>query len=178
MPPRGSEDDRKEGGLSATGADMPAAGHKFKTNPRKGSTKKVGVLVPTFKAMWEGYPSDNPVHPDPKTRKDLYRSHCAIKVSEALLNAGVSLKSFSGGKCRYCPRKDGQHHALAAQALAQWLKMRPFPGCPAPLASDGAHFEKDFDDKKGIIFFKDYWQRDGETGAQRTGDQVLLWEIR
>ncbi len=44
------------------------------------------------------------------------------------------------------------------------------------LKSDGEHYEKDFDDKKGIIFFADYWQRKNETGQTRTGDHIDLWD--
>lgn len=29
---------------------------------------------------------------------------------------------------------------------------------------------------KGIIFFKDYWQRPGEKGKTRTGDHIDLWD--
>jgi hypothetical protein len=158
------------------GVDMAPPGKKFKTNSKKGSTTKVPLKVVTFREIWKGYPGDNPVHLDPKTKKDLYENHCAIKVGEALLNSGLSLKSFAGGKCQNCPRKDGQRHPLVAQQLADWLSLRPFPGCPAPLRSDGAHYEKDFDDKQGIIFFKDYWQRNGETGEMRTGDHIDLWD--
>jgi hypothetical protein len=149
---------------------------KVKTNTKKGSTAKVKVPVITFAKLWSGYPSSDPVHLDPKTKKDLYDNHCAIKVGEALLNAGVSLKSFGGGKCSHCPRTDGNKHPLAAQALANWLMVKPFPGCGAPIKSDGEHFEDDFDDKTGIIFFKDYWQRKGETGPVRTGDHIDLWD--
>jgi len=158
------------------GVDMSPPGKKVKTNPNKGSTAKVAIKVVTFKDIWKAYPSDAPVHLNRKTNKDLYKSHCAIKVGEALLNAGISLKSFTGGKCQYCPRTDRQRHPLLAQALAKWLSLRPFPGCSAPLKSDGAHYEKDFDDKTGIIFFADYWQRDGETGEQRSGDHIDLWD--
>jgi len=154
----------------------PATGQKFKTNTKKASAAKVAIKVVTFAEMWKGYPSNTPVHLNPSTKKDLYRDHCAIKVGEALLNAGVSMKSFDGGKCEHCPRTDGQRHPLGAQQLVRWLLRKPFPGCPAPQKSDGAHYEHDFDDEKGIIFFKDYWQRDGETGAERTGDHIDLWD--
>jgi hypothetical protein len=40
----------------------------------------------------------------------------------------------------------------------------------------GETFESLFKDKKGIIFFKDYWQRKGETGEHRTGDHIDLWD--
>jgi hypothetical protein len=155
---------------------MSPPGKKVKTNPKKGSTAKVAIKVVTFKEIWAGYPGDNPIHLDPKTKQDLYDSHCAIKVGEALLNAGISLKSFPGGKCQHCPRKDGQRHPLLAQALADWLSRRPFAGCPVPQKSDGEHYENEFDGKKGIMFFADYWQRKKETGKVRTGDHIDLWD--
>jgi Type VI secretion system (T6SS), amidase effector protein 4 len=155
---------------------MPPSSKKFKTNSKEGSTAKVAIKVVTFKEIWNGYPSSNPVHLDPQTKQDMYDSHCAIKVGEALLNAGISLESFPGGKCQHCPRKDGQRHPLSAQALANWLSLRPFPGCSAPLNSDGTHYEKDFDNRTRIIFFADYWQRKKETGSVRTGDHIDLWD--
>jgi hypothetical protein len=151
----------------------PKTSAKFKTNTKKGSVKKISVPVVTFAKLWTAYPSSAPVHPNPLTKKDLYANHCAIKVGEALLNAGVSLKSFTGGKCQSCPRLDKKRHPLVAQELANWLNKKPFPGCPAPLKSDGGHYTDDFNDKRGIIFFKDYWVRDGEKG--RTGDHIDLW---
>ena len=33
-------------------------------------------------------------------------------------------------------------------------------------------------EKTGIIFFKDYWRRNGETGESRTGDHIDLWDGR
>ena len=62
---------------------------------------------------------------------------------------------------------------LRAQELADYLKKRPFAGCPKPIEVPAANFEKMLDGKTGIIFFKDYWFRSGQT--QRTGDHIDLW---
>lgn len=161
--------------MPSRGADMPSPGKKLKTNSAKGSVARIVVPVVTFRTLWKEYPDKPPAHLEPRTKKDMYENHCAIKVGEALLNAGVTLKSFVGGKCQRCSRSDGQRHPLSAQSLANWLSQRPFPGCSKPLASDGARYEEDFDDKQGIIFFADYWRRHGETGAVRTGDHIDLW---
>ena len=103
-------------------------------------------------------------------------NHCAIHVSDALYNCGIKLKAFKGVKCWSCPTPD-EHgkgiHALRAQELADYLKRRPFAGCPEPIEVPAANFEGILDGKTGIIFFKDYWTRPGQ--SQRTGDHIDLW---
>lgn len=37
----------------------------------------------------------------------------------------------------------------------------------------GANFQEYISGKTGIVFFQDYWQREGETGI--TGDHIDLW---
>ncbi|EEO2384105.1 T6SS effector amidase Tae4 family protein [Salmonella enterica] len=64
-------------------------------------------------------------------------------------------------------------HAVRAQELSDYLKQRPFAGCPAPISLTGSNYEETVQGKKGIIFFQDYWLRDGEKIP--TGDHIDLW---
>ena len=152
---------------------------KTKTNNRRGSVYTAKTKVIKFKDLWDNYPDDDVIHINPKTKKDRYKGlHCAIHVSESLYKCGVKFKSFKGSKCRNCPHGKSVH-VISAQTLANWLKMRPFPGCPKPQKFRGDEFKEKFNNKNGIIFFKDYWQRNRESGTKRrSGDHIDLWKDR
>ena len=145
------------------------------TNNRKGSILEITLHKVTFKELWDKYPSDKVKHINIKTKEDEFGNHCAINVSESLYQNGIKLKSFKGAKCYHkCPT--GKNiHAIRAQELANWLKKRPFAGCPKPEIYTGEIYEEKVKDKTGIILFKDYWQRNGEIGNTRTGDHIDLW---
>ena len=146
------------------------------TNNRKGSILEVVLDRVTFEELWDKYPSGSLEHINAKTKKDEFDNHCAINISEALYQNGIKLKSFKGVKCYHkCPT--GKNiHAIRAQELAKWLNKRPFAGCPKPIELKGSEFREKLNNKTGIIFFKDYWQRNGETGDTRTGDHIDLWD--
>ncbi|MCD8418756.1 type VI secretion system amidase effector protein Tae4 [Tenacibaculum finnmarkense genomovar finnmarkense] len=145
------------------------------TNNREGSVLEVVLDKVTFEELWDKYPSSELKHINSKTSKDEFGNHCAINVSEALYLNKIKMKSFKGVKCYHkCP--SGKNvHAIRAQELANWLKKRPFAGCLKPESYTGESFEKKIEGKTGIVFFKDYWQRNGETGETRTGDHIDLW---
>ncbi len=46
------------------------------------------------------------------------------------------------------------------------------------MSLNGEDFRNKIDGKTGIVFFKDYWQRNSETGDTRTGDHIDLWDGR
>lgn len=150
---------------------------KVTTNSIKGSIMNITIKKVSFKELWNAYPSKSTEHINPKTNKDEFNNHCAINVSEALYKNDIKLKSFRGAKCWHkCP--SGKNiHVIRAQELADWLKKRPFAGCPKPLILTGASYEDAIEGKTGIIFFKDYWQRNNELGTERrTGDHIDLWD--
>jgi len=155
---------------------MPNRSSTIKTNNQTASTQIVSHTVIKFKELWSNYPSGSIKHTDDKTGKDAFEDHCAINVSQALYSCGILLKSFKGTKCWACPSKDSSGkgiHAIRAQELASYLSTKPFAGCPTPQSFTGSTYEAKVKGKKGIIFFKDYWQRQGESG--RTGDHIDLW---
>ncbi|WP_415919445.1 T6SS effector amidase Tae4 family protein [Tateyamaria sp. SN6-1] len=52
---------------------------------------------------------------------------------------------------------------------------KPVVGLPDVQKATGDNFEDKFNNKQGIIFFKDYWQEKGQSFAQRSGDHIDLW---
>jgi hypothetical protein len=153
---------------------MPKLITKVKTNTTKGSICDVNLKPILFSTTWDNYPDDKP-YIDSKTGKPPkgYENQCAIKVSVALHKSGVEMKSFKG-KSRILI--DGKNTAAAAEDLSAWLKLRPFCGLPPkPETITGKDWEENITGRTGIIFFKDYWMRDGETESNRSGDHIDLW---
>jgi hypothetical protein len=128
----------------------------------------------SFRTIWDNYPTSDPCI-DTKTGKPPpgYDNQCAIRVGYALEKSGVSFASFGGARCPVSSRTSGL--ASSAQALANWLKTRPFAGCPIVDTFEGQTVFSKIADRTGIIFLADYWQRAGETGKQRSGDHIDLW---
>ncbi|RYF54228.1 MAG: hypothetical protein EOO27_24195 [Comamonadaceae bacterium] len=136
-------------------------------------TYRANPLTPvSFDALWSHYPSKDPCV-NPTTRTKAYDNQCAIRVGMALEKSGVNFATFKGPRCQFGPRANGM--VLRAQELANWLKTRPFPGCPEPLQFSGKGFQKNLAARKGIVFFQDYWLRAGE--KQPTGDHIDLWNM-
>lgn len=65
--------------------------------------------------------------------------------------------------------------ALRAQELADWLNTKPFANCPTSIQLAGKGFHKTLAARRGIVFFKDYWMREGEKSP--TGDHIDLWNM-
>jgi hypothetical protein len=63
--------------------------------------------------------------------------------------------------------------------LANALNKLPIPGIKSGLKVNPSDFRSVLNGKKGIIFFKDYWQRTisgkKESFRNRTGDHIDLW---
>lgn len=152
--------------------------HKTATNDKKGSIKDIVSSI-HFEGLWSHYPRTPIIHTDPKNPEvDIFDNHCAINVSDALLGVGVTFKSYRGKKRCYgkCSRTPPYSHILLASELADWLETRPLPNVLGALKSTGSRYVDDFADKKGIIYYKDYWQRGDETFQNRTGDHIDLWD--
>lgn len=62
-----------------------------------------------------------------------------------------------------------------AQMLADWLKRRPFPGCPPAQTIAQRPWVEGVKGRTGIVFFADYWRRRGETHGSGSGDHIDLW---
>lgn len=96
-------------------------------------------------------------------------NQCAIRMSIALngeQTIRVNKSTYTEPKCKH-------DHARGAESLANWL-WRHHLG--RPLIIGGSATDRQvLRDKRGIIFFKDCFQRASETLEQRSGDHIDLW---
>jgi hypothetical protein len=143
----------------------------------------------SFDALWKAHPL-NWVDPEPHPFKQqdgitpAYNDQCAIKMSITLQDGGLPMKTFRGAAERRTVAQLGRpvRAALRAEELAEWLIKalgRPTKYAPSEAYAAVAG-------KKGIVFFKDFWQRElpGSTAAaprlesldSRSGDHVDLWD--
>jgi hypothetical protein len=131
----------------------------------------------TFSALWDNYEDIKSSHYDSQTNKSLFSNYCAINLSHALLKTGVSLNSYNGASCWGCQSiENNGEHAIRAEELANWLKNSNIDGVAEVVTLTGENFKNYISGKKGMVFFKDYWQRDSDSGTNRTGDHIDLWD--
>lgn len=126
-----------------------------------------------FANLWGRYPNTQP-YVDPETDEPPagYENQCAIKVSVALQNAGIDMKTFVGATVRL---GDKRRVSVRAEELARWLKKQPASsGLAKPLAITGLKWDEKIKGKTGIVYFANYWKRPGET-ERPTGDHIDLW---
>ena len=157
---------------------------KVKTNTTKGSVCKINAEPVKFAQLWAAFPSGNP-YVDPKTGEPPvgYDNQCAIRVSVAIHGVGIDMKSFTPAYVDVKPGKvigrimlNGKYTATRADELASWLKRQPFCGLPQkPEDITGEAWESKARGRTGIIFFGDYWTRDGEGASQASGGHIDLW---
>ncbi len=127
-----------------------------------------------FETIWDNYPHDTPCRN--KNTGDVppgYENQCAIRVGYALEKSGVSFASFRGNRCPGAPKNSGM--VASAQQLANWLGPNRFSGCPKAERYTGKDAFDKIEDRTGIIFLADYWQRSTDKGLARTGDHIDLW---
>lgn len=143
-----------------------------RTNDVKGSVCKIGIEPVKFSALWNAYPNGNPSQTKDAEGHLLYSNQCAIKVSVALHTVGVEMKSFKGATTQI----NGKRAALRAAELAGWLGKMPFCGVSQKSENvTGASWTDKIKGRTGIIYFADYWARDGEAQMNGTGDHIDLW---
>ena len=96
-----------------------------------------------------------------------FRNQCAIRMSVALMGAGLSFESYSAARCPH-------GHARLAQELADWLRTQL--GAPTSTATRSTErtLRREIVERQGIIFFRDCFFRPGE--ATRQGDHIDLWD--
>ncbi len=111
-----------------------------------------------------------------KTKKEYWDDYCAIKLSERLIQSGFSMPSKASSPYKQCHSHrqdpDNAHHFVLAEQMAGWLTKKPIPGLPDVKKYTGENFEEALNDKKGLIFFKDYWV---DNGVQ-SGDHIDVWK--
>jgi hypothetical protein len=165
---------RKPGPLCVTSAERRDSGTAclHRTDPPGPTRSKAEPKPPelTFDKLWQGYPSSKPYVDKSGDPPKGFENQCAIKVSVALHAAGVDMKSFRGASVSV----DGKRLAIRAEELAAWLKTQHLIGLPLkPEDVTGEEWQDKIKGRKGIVFFANYWARDGE--KRLTGDHVDLW---
>ncbi|MBP0622002.1 type VI secretion system amidase effector protein Tae4 [Cupriavidus consociatus] len=152
---------------------MPNKKRQIPTNSKADSKVEVPLRAITFAELWAAYPAGTP-YVDPKTG-DVppgFENQCAIRMSVTLHKVGVEMQSFRGkGQIRL----DGKRTAVLASELADWLRLKPLAGIGAPEDITGADWQKRIKGRTGIVAFKNYWRRDGESAARVSGGHVDLW---
>lgn len=130
------------------------------------------AIALTFATLWQHYPNRDPCL-NPGTGKPAYDNQCAIRLGQALERSGVNFASFKGPRCEFGPRGNGM--GQRASELARWLRTRPFKECPVGVPGPGKDFATRLAGRTGIVFFEDYWLRQGE--RHPTGDHIDLWRL-
>ncbi|MNN61259.1 hypothetical protein D3C81_1764860 [compost metagenome] len=131
------------------------------------------LKVITFAELWNAYPRGTP-YVDPKTGDvpPSFKNQCAIRMSVTFHNVGLEMKSFRGkGQIRL----DGKRTAVLASELADWLRLKPLAGIGVPENITGAGWQKRIKGRTGIVAFKNYWRRNGESTGRASGGHIDLW---
>ncbi|KWR79911.1 type VI secretion system amidase effector protein Tae4 [Cupriavidus sp. IDO] len=152
---------------------MPNKKTVVRTNSTPDSIKDVSLKAVTFAELWAAYPQGTP-YADPKTG-DVppgFENQCAIRLSVTLHRVGIEMKSFRGkGQIRL----EGKRTAVLASEMADWLRLKPLAGIGAPENITGGDWQKKIKGRTGIVTFKNYWRRDGESAGNATGGHIDLW---
>ena len=130
-----------------------------------------------FKALWDGFPNVDTIkarcfNKQAKSSSP-FDNYCAILLSDCFITAGVSLDKCPPG--HRCWSHSGTKHVLTAAHLAKWLSEAPPAGFAKREKIDPGSFQSVLAGRTGVIFFKDYWSRNGETSEARSGDHIDLW---
>ena len=157
------------------------------TNPKRGSVascSSVGIVPVTFKELWDNFANEKtpPYNVKGKAPKG-FENQCAIRMSVTMHRVGVKMISFSQnnikpeGKAPTLGRivLNGMATATRANEMAKWLETRPVCGIGAAQNITGANWKDKVKGKTGIIFFGDYWSRDGESADAASGGHIDLW---
>lgn len=119
---------------------------------------------------------------DNSQRKKVYwDDYCAINLSDILIKSGFKLPNKKTSPYKQChSHRDvsgpNGFHFLLAQQMASWLDTKPIVGLPDKQTASGQEFENKFNNKQGIIFFKDYWREENQDFESRSGDHIDLWK--
>jgi sugar phosphate isomerase/epimerase len=134
---------------------------------------QLGQKGATFKDLWRAFNSQ----PGKPCSNPTFTNQCAIRVSQALMDCGIDLSGFRGTRCWNDDGNYNRRHIIRAEEFAKSLKGNPLVGMAPMETAEPGKFQSQLDGKTGIIFFKDYWQRQNETPANRSGDHIDLWNM-
>ena len=91
------------------------------------------------------------------------------------MDCDVDLSGLSATRCWGDTSKYNGKHIIRAEEFGNALKRQSLPGLGKLQTVDAGGYQTALSGKRGIVFFKDYWQRSGETIANRSGDHIDLW---
>jgi len=136
----------------------------------------------TFNKLWENHPTitgdDNPCKTNGKPHVP---NQCAIRMGVSLARCGVNISHLPG--VLHCWHKHDKSlgHVVRAEELAKGLEKHSvfLPGVQKIQKVNPEEFKDTLGGKRGIIFFKDYYQRTNngkkESFRNRSGDHIDLW---
>ncbi|KAB8313010.1 hypothetical protein EH228_02335 [Erwinia endophytica] len=129
----------------------------------------------SFESLWNAHPTVKGENAPCRLSNGLkaFDDQCAISVGTALARCGCDVTRLKATFCWQHPKKEG--HILRAEELANALRIAPFEGMAVMIRVTTDNFEKTLRNETGIIFFKDYWRRPGESFGNRSGDHIDLW---
>ncbi|MGA6135507.1 type VI secretion system amidase effector protein Tae4 [Acinetobacter dispersus] len=159
---------------------------KVQTNPKRGSVaacSMTGIVPVTFKELWSKFASGSPPYQVNGSAPKGFENQCAIRMSKTLHNVGVKMSTFSQnnikpeGKAATLGRilLNGMPTATRANEMAKWLDTRPVCGIAAKQVITGPNWKDKINGRTGIIFFGEYWGRDGEDEGNASGGHIDLW---
>lgn len=157
--------------VNATATPMPAHAMSLSGNAKRVATAETRQTTVLFSGLWAAYPAGTP-YVDANTGKPPpgFENQCAIRLSVALHRVGVGMDSFRGkGQIRL----DGKRTAVLAEELSDWLRRNSISGVGSPETITGADWQKKIRRRRGIVAFRNYWMRDGQTHP--TGGHIDLW---
>ncbi len=130
----------------------------------------------SFDTLWKNYP-DKEIIKSQCTNKQKdsnkpFTDYCAIMLSECLVRSGVDLSHIKGNRCW---SHQGKKHILLAEDIANGLKKYTPPSFGKLEPIQPGSYQNLLSEKTGVIYFKDYWQRENESFDRRSGDHIDLW---
>ncbi|MCF6211422.1 MAG: type VI secretion system amidase effector protein Tae4 [Gammaproteobacteria bacterium] len=136
----------------------------------------------TFQKLWENHPTitgdDNPCKTNGKSN---YPNQCAIRVGVSLAKSGVNTSRIPGAEHCWHKHDKSLGHIIRAEELAKGLEKYSvfIHGFQKVQKVNAEEFKNTLRGKRGIIFFKDYYQRTNngkkESFRNRSGDHIDLW---
>ena len=129
-----------------------------------------------FKTLWDNFPELEEMKKTCVNKQGNieapFDNYCSILLSECFIKSGIKLNQSSGAKCW---SHKGNKHIIRAEEIANWLSKSPPAGFGGAENISPAEFQTILTGRTGVIFFKDYWKRSGESFQNRSGDHIDLW---
>jgi hypothetical protein len=129
----------------------------------------------TFKSLWDNHPSISDNEEYPCRKKDgtpTYANQCSIKMGIALRKGGVDMKRFKIAACSL--HAVSECHFTWSEGLAQHIRFNEQKQFGKVEIKKGVT-AFDYSTRRGLVFFKDFWYRQGEK-KYPTGDHIDLWD--